>query len=100
MAKKNYNIIHKRSSINGNLPSPSNLEYGEIAVNYNANNEKLTIKNSNNVIAFFPSMTIIQAAIDEEKTARESGDEVLTSAYTELEIRVRNLESKIQALEG
>ena len=197
MAKKSYNIIHKRSSINGHTPAVSSLSYGEIAVNYAAGNEKLLIKNSNNTIAIFPEQTwintqvsnaissaatsantlnnsitaltesaitivnkietneeIISAslndlntrvinvtnsgntlntkidtevgnaiasaatsantlntaintlsgnthtAITNEATARASADDTLTASYTQLEIRVRNLESALQALQG
>lgn len=43
-------ILHKRSSSNGNVPSPSELEYGEIGINYNSNQPGLYIKDNTNVI--------------------------------------------------
>ena len=112
---KNYNIIHKRSSTSGNAPSTSQLEYGEIAVNFAAGNERLHIKNSNNSIVVFPSSGLINTLIEEkvsaeatarqnadttEATARQNADDVLTAAVTELEVRVRDLESKVALLES
>ena len=97
MPKKNYNIIHKRSSVKDNAPTPTTLEYGEIAVNYNANNEKLFVRNSTNTIALFPSQTLITEQIEEEKNSRIAADDVLTANYTALETRVRNLESALLA---
>lgn len=37
------------------LPLPSQIEYGEIAINYLKDNEKISIKNSNNEIVTFPT---------------------------------------------
>lgn len=53
-------IIHLHSSGTTNnsatAPSSSAIEYGEIAVNYNAGNETLFIKNSSNeIVSFTPS---------------------------------------------
>lgn len=54
--------IHKRSSVADQMPS--SLEYGEIAVNYSANKEFLSIKNSSNNMVIFPSSGIITTAIN------------------------------------
>ena len=52
-------IILKKSSVitanNPKLPQPSDLEYGELAVNYADSHETITLKNSNNEIAQFKS---------------------------------------------
>ena len=101
---KEYHVIHKRSSTSGNAPSASQLEYGEIAVNFAAGNERLHIKNSSNSIVVFPSSGLINTMIEEkvsaEATARQNADDVLTSAITDLETRVSELESKIALLES
>lgn len=112
---KEYHVIHKRSSTSGNAPSAAQLEYGEIAVNFAAGNERLHIKNSSNSIVVFPSSGLVNTLIEEkvsaeatarqnadtsEATARQNADDVLTSAITELETRVRDLESKVALLES
>jgi len=112
---KEYHVIHKRSSTSGNAPSAAQLEYGEIAVNFAAGNERLHIKNSNNSIIVFPSSGLVNTLIEEkvsaeatarqnadtsEAIARQNADDVLTSAITELETRVRDLESKVALLES
>ena len=43
-------ILHKRSATDGDIPSPSELEYGEIGVNYNRNQPGLFIKDDANQI--------------------------------------------------
>lgn len=49
-------IKHKRSNKTQSLPSPHNMEYGEIAINYRAGEERLFIKNdNNNIIEFCPN---------------------------------------------
>lgn len=48
-------IILKKSSVGGKTPLPANLEYGEVALNYN--DGKLYYKNSNNVIDNFSANT-------------------------------------------
>ena len=46
-------VKHYRTNVNGRKPSANNMEYGEIAVNYNSTNTRLMIKNSNDAIASF-----------------------------------------------
>lgn len=50
-------LLHKRSSVKTNgspkLPQPSQLEYGEIAINFVSGDETIAIKNSSNEIAEF-----------------------------------------------
>lgn len=84
MAKR-YNIIHKRSSVSGQLPS--NLEYGEIAVNYANGNEFISIKNSNNSIVMFPTSGIITTAIVNAVSAETVR---ATSAETILQENINN----------
>lgn len=60
MAKNFEHLIHKNSSvtINGSpkLPTSSQIEYGEIAVNYAKGGETISIKNANNeIVTFKPS---------------------------------------------
>ena len=58
MAKK-YTVLHKKSNVlvNGEpkLPSASTLQYGEIAINYAAGGETLSIKNSADEVVEFIS---------------------------------------------
>lgn len=59
MADTEKHIQHKRSnvSIGGvpKLPTASQIEYGEIAVNYSTDGETLSIKNASNQIVTFKS---------------------------------------------
>ena len=50
------------------LPLPSEIEYGEIAINYKASNETIAIKNSEDKIATFSSDTV-RERVDVEKIA-------------------------------
>ena len=63
------------------LPLPSEIEYGEIAINYKASNETIAIKNSNDEIATFSSDTV-----------RERENEVISSAINDLNDRVEDVE--------
>lgn len=60
--------LHKRSVVveNGHpkLPISSQIEYGEIAVNYAAGYETLSIRNSEDGIATFSSDSLISSKID------------------------------------
>ena len=68
------------------LPLPSELEYGEIAINYKSDNEVIAVKNSNDEIATFSSDTV-----------RERENEVISSAINDLSNRVEDVE-KIAAM--
>lgn len=74
MAKLNVaNVLNKRSNqvIEGKpkLPTPSDLEYGEIAVNYADGHETISLKNSSNEVATFSSDSLTDAKIDTAKKA-------------------------------
>ena len=76
--------IHKRSSVANQMPS--SLEYGEIAVNYSANNEFLSIKNSSNSMVIFPSSglitTAINNAVNNETYRAQSAETILENSIT------------------
>lgn len=76
-------ILHKKSNTvtNGvpSLPSPSILDYGEIAINYHEGNETISIKNDAGNIATFKS----SAQIEGEYVAK-SGDTMNTGATLSL----------------
>lgn len=46
-------ILHKKSAVDGKIPTPNQLEYGEIAINYAKGSEMISIKNSENEIVSF-----------------------------------------------
>ena len=50
-------IYHKRSSVQDKTPEASSINYGEICVNYNKDNEFLAIKNSGNDVVKFKMHT-------------------------------------------
>lgn len=74
-------LLHKKSlQVEGSnqpkLPTPEQIEYGEIAVNYGDGVETLSIKNSSNNITTFSSDAIIDAKVEKAKA----------SATTKLEV--------------
>ena len=50
-------VLLKKSSVTGNKPGPSNLEYGELAINYA--DGKLHYKNSSNEIKSFADSDVV-----------------------------------------
>lgn len=62
-------VILKKSNVllNGQpkLPEANAMEYGELAVNYAASGETLSIKNSDNQIVTFPGRPAIEKLINE-----------------------------------
>lgn len=52
-------VLHKRTNTSNNIPSPSSLNYGEIAINYKMGEERIFIKNDNNDIVIFSPLTSI-----------------------------------------
>lgn len=66
-------VLNKRSSalVDGEakLPTASQIEYGEIAINFADGHETLSIKNNNNEIATFSSDEIIHSYVNTEVNA-------------------------------
>ena len=92
---KQYNVIHKRSSVKDRVPSANNLKYGEIAVNYCASSETLTIKNSSNqIIKFLPESTVNKMIEDKV----EEMSLIMSRALNDLNDRVLDLERKVDLL--
>lgn len=79
-------LQHTRSSVEGKKPTADNLLFGEIAVNYNADNEFLAIKNSEGEIVTFPrniGSAQTRESVDEEvKQGIVALDDFLDSGFT------------------
>lgn len=73
-------LQHIKSDVAESLPEPQTLEYGELAVNYAADVERLAIKNSDDSIVTFSSDTINNAY-------REKTELIVASALNDLEDR-------------
>ena len=43
-------LMHVKSNTPNKIPSSEDIEYGEIAINYNEGNEKIYLKNENDII--------------------------------------------------
>ncbi len=68
-------VQHKRSAVASKAPLPADLEYGEIAVNYEKTDPALYIKDSDNVVRKIgtqPAATETAAGIVELATAAET----------------------------
>ena len=112
MAEKMNKILHKRSvqpNELGNgpkLPDASILEYGEVAVNYGAGHEALSFKNNNDEVVSLRTdeyyqgkfndvigdIEATEARITDITTAIEENEEVLASAITDLDSRIKTIE--------
>lgn len=87
MAKNFEHIIHKNSSVvtNGSprIPTSGQIEYGEIAINYAADNETISLKNSSNqIVTFSPDNRLVKIA-DYQNTQK-----VIAAALNDLNDRM------------
>jgi len=73
MAKDRKKLLHIHSSIADKQPTAASLEVGEIAVNNAANQEFLSIKNSNNVVKRFSSDEQIVAWMEKKEVMPYEG---------------------------
>ena len=80
MAQK---IRHKRSGILNKKPNASQLELGEIAINFNAQNPFISTLVSDGTVAEFPSKEGVQGLIDDALGEYQPGGTV--DAYSKSE---------------
>ena len=85
-------IIHKHSSVitdgKPKLPTSSQIEYGELAVNYAKDNETISLKNNENEIVEFKSTKYLESIIKEN-------EEITAASLTDLDERVSAVDEKI-----
>ena len=85
MAKNFEHLIHKNSNviIDGapKLPTSSQIEYGELAVNYAKDKETISLKNSDNEIVTFSSDAQIQSFFKET-------EEIIANALNDINSRL------------
>lgn len=68
-------ILNLRNVPEANIPNPDDMEYGQVAINFNPGSEKLFIKNRNNEIVSFESTEGLNEKINEiEKSLQEQID--------------------------
>jgi hypothetical protein len=83
-------IIHKHSNVvtdgQAKLPTSSQLEYGELAINYADGVETISIRNSADEIIEFRS----KEYVDELKNAFQEHEEVAAEAINDLDERVKS----------
>ena len=82
-------VKHIRSSVADSIPTTEQLDYGEIAVNYSADKERLFIKNANNEIVPFYSGKVI-----------EENERVTAAALADLDSRIDDIEENNVNLEN
>lgn len=99
---KNYRVRHIRSSVVENnlpkLPTPAQLEFGEIAINYAAGYETLSIKNtSGDVVTFSPGYKV-----DDLRAEVVRSERVISASLNDLNDRVTDIEEggNVQELSG
>lgn len=105
---KIYEVIHKKSNVvvdgTPKLPSASTLDYGEIAINYGASGETLSIKNSSDQIVTFSAdhriMGAVSGAINELDGAIEDALESLSALSQTVEINEYNTTSALTNLDN
>lgn len=104
-------ILNKRSAVEGKMPTADQLDYGELAVNYNANDPFISIKDSNDQVVKLGSgggssetpATIKQkyesnldtnAFTDAEKTKLSGIDPTTYATQTDLDGKVDKIAGK------
>ena len=81
MAKK-LHLVHVKSNVLDKAPSASTINYGEIAVNYNADSPALYIRDADDNIVKFIDEETVSAAINDlndKKADKEYVDEAVSS---------------------
>lgn len=63
-------IILKRSSVDGKIPTTSDLDYGELAINYE--NGRIWYKNASNEIKNFVDSDLVVSLIDTHSSGIDS----------------------------
>lgn len=92
---KNVKVINIKSSVKDKKPAVGDIDYGEIAVNYNSGSTFLAVKDSKNEIKVFTDKTTNDA-----NYATTATTEGIKSDISGLQSSVQSNESKISALEG
>lgn len=96
MAKNFEHIIHKHSDVvtNGQpkLPTSSQIEYGELAINYAKGNETIAMKNSNNEIVTFGSNFVSQEDFEEVEF-------VVASTFSYIQGEIEDIGERIESIE-
>ena len=82
-------VKHIRSSVADSIPTTEQMDYGEIAINYSTDKERLFIKNANNDIVPFYSGKVI-----------EENEQVTAAALTDLDSRIVDIEENNVNLEN
>lgn len=95
MARKHLLHVKSSSVTNGNpkLPLPSDIEYGELAINYADGYETISIKNSNNEIVTFPNSNTIEQAEETIAQALSDLDERVTANRRSIDTLSENEDS-------
>ena len=57
---KTFHYLHMSSSVEGKAPSASTLQYGELAVNFAADKERIYLKNSSGNVASFYTDYVVE----------------------------------------
>lgn len=73
-------IQHLRTNEHNVKPTPSNIEYGEIAINYKKDEEKIFIKNDNDEIIEFKDKKYIDNINSKKQDVIEDLDKIRNNA--------------------
>lgn len=109
------NLRNPKDNASGKLePNPSNMEYGQFAINYDANAEKIFIKNSADKLAIFEPSKKILTYVDEQDAKLQSQIDIINSpdnikgsfAYADkkleekLELQISDKVSSVTGIKG
>ena len=91
MAKNFEHLIHKNSNVvvegAPKLPTSSQIEYGELAINYAKDKETISLRNSNNEIVTFSSDTVILSKTV-QKEELDNTEKVIAAALNDINSRI------------
>ena len=99
-----YRLLHKKSSLSGKTPTETQLEYGEIAINYNANSPKIHFKDSeNNIVSFIDEKNIkiqINEGVNEAVSTLNGEISQITNSISTLNGEISQTKNSISTLNG
>ena len=93
-----YRLLHKKSCVSGKTPTAAQLEYGELAINFNPNSPKLYFKDSGDTIVSFIDEKKINNLLSSEITNLEDKlTSDITTLNNDLSTDITNLDNKLTA---
>lgn len=92
-------VLNIKSAVKDKLPNPEALDFGQVAVNFNAESPFLAIRNSDDEISVFKSSDVIEVELDELDDKIDAVDAALDIESSARGSADLALQANIEALE-